>query len=378
MFPKTHRNDLLISPDRILKSLSDGVYVCDRERRITYWSASAERITGWAPEDVVGRKCLEDVLCHIDKDGHRLCGEEYCPLHRSMITGSVTQVPVIVFAQAKDGRRIPMQVTTAPILDSDGKIIGGVETFRDVSPMLIDLQRARKIQQRILALTLPGDPRLTVTAHLVPQDIVGGDYYAIRALDRDRYGFMVADMEGHGVAAALYTMQLNILWERFLALLTKPAEFAAAVNAELVKVFGGDVSFATAVCGLIDASNGALWLTSAGGPPPLIARRSGRIKRIEVAGLPLGVIEEATYGVQGTRLEAGDGVLLFSDGAFEIDNAAGEILGVDGLIGLLQEMDYPRTPLSIPALEERLLKFSNAIRISDDVTIVEIRYMGSD
>lgn len=364
-------NDLLASPDRILKCLSDGVYVCDKERRITYWSASAERITGWTPEDVIGRKCLEDVLCHIDKDGRRLCGEEHCPLHRSMITGSVTQVPVIVFAQAKDGHRIPMQVTAAPIMDSGGRIIGGVETFRDVSPMLIDLQRARKIQQRVLEQALPEDPRLRFSARMVPQDIVGGDFYAIRPLDGDRYGFMVADMEGHGVAAALYTMHLNLLWGRFFALLTEPAEFAAAINAELVKVFGGDVSFATAICGSIDASNGMLWLTAAGGPPPLIARRNGQIQKIEISGLPLGVMEDWTYDVHVMHLEAGESVLLFSDGAFEIDDAAGKILGVDGLMGLLQEMGYPRVPLSMPALEERLLKFSNAIRMSDDITIIE-------
>jgi len=371
-------NELLVSPDRILKSLSDGVYVCDTDRRITYWSASAERITGWTPGDVIGRKCLEDVLCHIDKDGHRLCGEEHCPLHRSMVTGSVTQVPVIVFAKAKDGHRIPMQVTAAPILASDGSIIGGVETFRDVSPILIDLQRAGKIQQHILGQALPEDPRLRFSARMLPQDIVGGDYYAFRLLDESRHGFMLADMEGHGVAAALYTMQLNLLWERFLPLLTKPSEFAAALNNELVKVFGGDVSFATAVCGVIDASNGTLWLTAAGGPPPLIARRSGQIQKTEISGLPLGVMEGVIYGVHGMHLEEGESVLLFSDGALEIENAAGEILGVGGLIGLLQEMDYPRTPLSMPALEERLLKFSNAIRMPDDTTIVEARFMGSD
>lgn len=375
---RTVMNELLVSPDRILKSLSDGVYVCDTERRITYWSASAERITGWRSEDVIGRKCLEDVLCHIDKDGHRLCGEEYCPLHRSMITGSVTQVPVIVFAQAKDGRRIPMQVTTAPILNSAGRIIGGVETFRDVSPMLADLQRARKIQQRVLEQVLPDDPRLKFTAHMVPQDIVGGDYYAIRALDRDRYGFMVADMEGHGVAAALYTMHLNLLWERFLTLMADPSKFAGAVNAELAKVFGVDVSFAAAVCGLIDASNGTLWLTAAGGPSPLIARRCGQIQKAEMSGLPLGVMEGVAYNVYDMRLEAGESMLLFSDGVFEVDNAAEEILGVDGLIGLLKEMDYPHTPLSMPALEERILKFSNAIRMSDDITIVEARFSGAD
>ena len=371
-------NELLLSFERILGSLSDGVYVCDTERRISYWSASAERITGWKSEDVVGRKCLEDILCHIDKDGRRLCGEEHCPLHRSMITGSITHVPVIVFAQAKDGRRIPMQVTTAPILDSSGTIVGGVETFRDVSPMLIDLQRAQKIQQHILGQPPPGDQRLRFTAHLVPQDIVGGDYYAIRLLDENRYGFMLADMEGHGVAAALYTMHLNLLWERFLPLLTEPSEFAGAVNNELVKVFGGDVSFATAVCGVLDASNGTLWLTAAGGPPPLIIRKSGTIGKIELSGLPLGVLEGVGYSGHGTRLGKGDAMLLFSDGAFEIHNAQGALLGVDGLVRLLQELDYPRTHLSIPALEERLLKFSNAIRLADDITIIEARFMGAD
>jgi phosphoserine phosphatase RsbU/P len=194
-------------------------------------------------------------------------------------------------------------------------------------------------------------------------------------VSRNRYGFMVADMEGHG-AAALYTMHLNLMWDRFLARLAQPAEFAAAVNTELVKVFGGDVSFATAICGLIDASNGTLWLTAAAGPPPLIACRSGQIQKIEMAGLPLGVMEGWTFGVHGIRLEAGESALLFSDGAFEIHNSAGEILGVDGLMGLLKEMGYPRTPLSMPALEERHLKFSNAIRLEDDVTIIEARYHG--
>jgi len=52
----------------IVDSLRDGLYVCDLERRITYWSKSAERITGWTAEDVLGRQCFDNVLCHIDKD----------------------------------------------------------------------------------------------------------------------------------------------------------------------------------------------------------------------------------------------------------------------------------------------------------------------
>ena len=67
------KDDLLISAEKIMDCLSDGVYVCDRDRRIVYWSKSAERITGWRSQDVLGRACLEDILNHVDKDGHRLC-----------------------------------------------------------------------------------------------------------------------------------------------------------------------------------------------------------------------------------------------------------------------------------------------------------------
>ena len=170
-------NELLLSSETILDSLSEGVYVCDRDRRIVFWSKSAERITGWQSEDVVGKRCLEDILCHVDKDGHRLCGEEYCPLHRAMITGVTTNVPVIVFAQCKNGRRIPTQVTTSPIRNAAGEVIGGVETFRDVSPMLVDLERAKKIQEQSLDQDLPADPRVQFSTFFMPHDIVGGDYF---------------------------------------------------------------------------------------------------------------------------------------------------------------------------------------------------------
>jgi serine phosphatase RsbU (regulator of sigma subunit) len=85
---------------------------------------------------------------------------------------------------------------------------------QDASPMLVDLERAQKIQHQALQYDLPEDPRLSFSTFFRSYDIVGGDYYAIQALDADRYGFLLADMEGHGVAAALYAMHLSILWKR--------------------------------------------------------------------------------------------------------------------------------------------------------------------
>jgi PAS domain S-box-containing protein len=374
------KNDLLISAEKIMDCLNDGVYVCDRNRRIVYWSKSAERITGWRSEDVLGRACLEDILNHEDKDGHRLCGEEYCPLHRAMITGVTTNVPIIVFALCKDGRRVPTHVTTAPIHNEAGEVIGGVETFRDVSPMLVDLERAKRIQSQSMEHKLPDDPRLRFATFYMPQDIVGGDFYAVKALDTDRYGFFLADMEGHGVAAALYTMHLDMLWERHYLLLENPARFAATINKELVSVFGDITTFAAAICGVIDARGATLRYAGAGGPPPLIMDTNGDTKKLKSSGISLGIIEDipeaAAYHEHTVPLVPGDAILIFSDGAFEIHNARDELLGLDGFINILTDLNYPREPLKMKALELALLKFSNDIRLQDDITVIEARYFG--
>jgi sigma-B regulation protein RsbU (phosphoserine phosphatase) len=87
-------------------------------------------------------------------------------------------------------------------------------------------------------------------------------------------------------------------------------------------------------------------------------------------------MEDVPYQEQTAELKPGDSLLLFSDGAFEIHNAENELLGVDGLAGILKSLDYPQAPLNMGALAEELLKFSNDIRLQDDIAIIEIRYLG--
>jgi sigma-B regulation protein RsbU (phosphoserine phosphatase) len=187
-------------------------------------------------------------------------------------------------------------------------------------------------------------------------------------------------MEGHGVAAALYTMHLGMLWERYYLLLENPARFAATINKELVSVFGDITTFAAATCGVIDARNATLRFAGAGGPPPLIVNTKGDPKKLKSSGISLGIIEdvpeEAAYYEQTVSLAPGTAILIFSDGAFEIHNARDEMLDLDGLINILMELNYPREPLKMKALELALLKFSNDIRLQDDITIIEARYFG--
>ena len=303
-----------------------------------------------------------------------MCGKEYCPLHRAMVTGTASKDFLLVYALGSDGRRIPMQVGVAPIRNAAGEVIGGVETFRDASGMVHDLERAKTIQHLALEQDVPEDASVSFTTHYIPQEIVGGDYYAIKKLGDDLYGLMLADVMGHGVPAALYTMHLSSLWNRYHQLLMSPAEFAGRMNAELARVVKGDTSFATAVCGLVDLKNRLFRFSSAGGPQVLLMHRDGTHQWLENPGLPLGITEDASYEETNAEVHQGERLLLFSDGAVEVRNAAGKMLGIDGLVGILKKQGYPRVAIQMGALEEELLKYSNAIRLEDDLTLIEIRF----
>lgn len=229
---------LHIDAELILDSLGDAVYVTDVNRRFIYWNRAAERVTGWRSEDMLGRSCFDGILAHVDKDGRQMCGQEHCPLHRSIVTGVSNTCP-LAFARKSNGQRIPVEITVVPVRDASGAVIGGVEVFRDLSPVIRDLQKVQAIQSASLEHDLPQDPRIRFSSHYMPRDIVGGDYYGIRQLGADRYGVFLADVMGHGIAAALYTMHLGALWDRYHRLLATPSVFATKMSNELNRLVRG-------------------------------------------------------------------------------------------------------------------------------------------
>ncbi len=88
-----------------------------------------------------------------------------------------------------------MQVSVAPIYDDSGQVIGGVETFRDASTVVHDLERAKAIQQLALDYDLPDDPRVTFTTHYVPHGIVGGLVEVLRNQGYPAAGLRIDGLE---------------------------------------------------------------------------------------------------------------------------------------------------------------------------------------
>ena len=112
----------------MLDELYDGVYFVDTDRRILYWNAAAERLSGYAASEVVGSLCHDNILDHTDSAGCHLCHER-CPLVATIETGK--QLCKRVFLRHKEGNRIAVEVRVSPVMDERGRTIGAVEIFRD-------------------------------------------------------------------------------------------------------------------------------------------------------------------------------------------------------------------------------------------------------
>lgn len=371
--------DLCPDARQMLESLADGVYATDTERRIIFWNRAAERITGYRADEVLGRSCSGNLLVHVDKDGHALCGEEHCPLHRAIVTGQASRTPVLVHAKCRDGHRIPTEVSVAPLRDKTGRVIGGVEVFRDVTQVFESLTRAAKIQQLALECPMPYDQALRCAVQSTPCDYVGGDFYRIERLGADRYAALVADVMGHGLAAALHTMQLRTLWEELRDRLGDPAEFLSAMHARLAALVKRDDYFATAVAVLIDVRAGELRYATAGHLPPFVYRRErgGMDTLSSTGGLPLGVCAVGEHQVEAVSLAAGDVVLLCTDGVFEIEDRRGRPLGVEGFSEIVCELGIDGSRASLARIESALLAYSDALRLPDDLTLLAAAFKGA-
>ena len=135
------------SYERIIENLHDGLYLVDRNRIITYWNKSAEKITGFTGDEVVGRPCSDNILTHIDSEGNSLCNG-MCPLFATIADGKPRETNV--YLHHKDGHRVPVSVRVSTISDKDGNIVGGIELFTDISNQAANELRVKELEKLAL------------------------------------------------------------------------------------------------------------------------------------------------------------------------------------------------------------------------------------
>jgi diguanylate cyclase (GGDEF)-like protein/PAS domain S-box-containing protein len=171
----------------VLDAITDGVYVTGPDRTIVYWSAGAERITGYGADEVVGRRCDEDLLGHTDLEGARLCLAG-CPLQDCLDTGHEHSISE-VFLRRKDGERLAVYVKTA-LFEIDGEP-HGVEIFGELETVA-GKELADRMQR--LSDSAISDPLTGLFNRRYLDAALGQQYAMFKRLGR-RYGVIQIDID---------------------------------------------------------------------------------------------------------------------------------------------------------------------------------------
>jgi serine phosphatase RsbU (regulator of sigma subunit)/pSer/pThr/pTyr-binding forkhead associated (FHA) protein len=246
-----------------------------------------------------------------------------------------------------------------------------VERERERQRLEQELSIARTIQQALLPQGLHDFPHLAVTGVQHPCHAVGGDYYDVFPIDGDRTAFLIADVSGKGLGAALLTTMLQGALSA-MTLGTDPVRVFNHINRFLCE--HSEVGrYATMFFGII-GRDGKLEYIKAGHPSPLLLRR-GEVSDLYTEGtFPVGLVDEAEYTAASLQLEDGDTLVLFSDGITEAENPERELYGFPRL----REVLGGHEEASLESLKDIILRsvdvFSRGAAQSDDMTLLVVRY----
>jgi phosphoserine phosphatase RsbU/P len=233
-----------------------------------------------------------------------------------------------------------------------------------------ELAIAREIQTSILPNGSPGLEGLRIAAAYRPMTEVAGDFYDFVPLDQNRLGFLIADVSGHGVPAALIAAMIKVAMQSAVPYADCPGAVLSGLNRSLSGQLSG--RFVSASYLLIDREY-EKGLYSAAGHPPLLRWRGGKLERIESNGIVFGVIAEPDYPVREISIRPGDRFLLYTDGVIESESANGESFGERRLEQVLRNhQERPPSELLDQLLREIRAWQPPSLPQQDDITILAI------
>jgi sigma-B regulation protein RsbU (phosphoserine phosphatase) len=270
-------------------------------------------------------------------------------------------------------------------LEFDTHIWGGLLLLLLLLLELADrvvMKRDLEIAKDIQTWLLPGAP-LQIPGYQIayatrPANTVAGDYYDVilrpgRTASEGRILFVVADVAGKSIPAAMlmatFQASLRTLSTSGIGL----AGLVGGVNQYACSNSMGGVRFTTAFFAELDAATGDVAYVNAGHNVPMLRKKSGAMERLEAGGIPIGIFGESPYQVGTTHLEAGDWLVIFTDGVVEAENSKNEEYGEPALIRLVDRQSGAAPAEILRCLMAELDKFVGNTPQHDDITCLLLK-----
>ncbi len=235
-----------------------------------------------------------------------------------------------------------------------------------------ELEIARGIQKSILPAGVPDLEGTRVAVAYKPMASVAGDFYEFVVVDRNRAGFLVADVSGHGVPAALIASMVKVAMQSVVAVADHPGEVMRGLNRVLSGQLRGQ--FVTAAYLWVDTEKNRALYSAAGHPPLLYWRAaSNELRRIESNGLLIGVLDDSEYPVSEITLTGGDRLMLYTDGVIEAEDSKGVAFGDARLEDVLR---MTRANTAVEVSDRLIAELANwqpeSAKQQDDLTLLVI------
>ncbi len=242
-----------------------------------------------------------------------------------------------------------------------------------------DLNTAREIQLGILPKTFPpfpGRKDFGIYASMVAAKEVGGDFYDFFMIDPDHLGFVIGDVSGKGIPAAIF-MAVSRTLIRATGLKGMSAAECMFYSNNLLCNESVSSMFVTVFYAILNTKTGELEYVNAGHNPPYLLRKGGVVEKLESTGdIILGCFEDYQFHGRTVMLNPEEGILLFTDGVTEAFNKQEEQYGEPRLETLLAGIGQNTVDTIINTINADVNQFSEGVAQSDDITLLSVKYFG--
>lgn len=265
-------------------------------------------------------------------------------------------------------------------LDAEAELASEMALSRHDYEQSLDRHIGREIQQGLLPTTMPQFPGLQICGKSIAPNMVGGDsfdFIPLTEANRELLGILIADASGHGIGAALLTVQ-TCAYLRGAALTVSDAGQLLALTNRCLCMRQMTYHFVTAFLMTIDPVNCSLNYSSAGHLPGYVLDQQGAIRAIlPSTGMPLGIESVTNYPSCSLKLEPGDLLLLITDGVTEAPSPDQELFGMERALSVVKEHRHLTPDEIINRLFSAVTDYSNNNCI-DDITAVIVKTVGLD
>ncbi|MCC6152828.1 MAG: SpoIIE family protein phosphatase [Candidatus Hydrogenedentes bacterium] len=384
--------------DRAMSAAAEGITIGDcgqSDIPLIYVNDGFVSITGYSREDVLGRNCR---FLQGPETDEAACAKIRAAIH--------DQLPCVVelVNYRKDGTPFWNRLSITPILDAKGTathfvgiqsdVTERVETekrlqvvteeLRKVNQQLMrDLKSAAQIQRAQLPPTHLQLPGMRVAWYFEPCDALAGDMLNVVQLDDDHIALYVLDVSGHGTGAALLSTSVSKLLQPGAGLASLVYHGTPSANNraiagpgsvldELNKTYAWNAEsnqFFTILYAIVHPAMRQIRFSGAGHPSPIVISKNGEWKMFRLDGLPIGITDDS-YNETTAILQAGDRVLIYSDGLVEAMNDAGKIFGEERVIQIARNNTNASLDETVAAIREALICWRGGKPVQDDVTFI--------